>query len=326
MIPRMRKVRLVIGWVIGVLAVAFCIGAAAKYWGEFTRYHTGISVRMLIVGLACMLAGNLSKAAGWFVLMSGIGSPIRFLTALRSWSYSQVAGYVPGKVHVFFVRMQVCQEDGALPSKVFTGTAVEIILSLVSSLTIWFLSSPHTPASREFLQIWYLAPLILMLATLHPKAIMTLMGLYYRLRGISEQEVPQMKLANILRPGGLYCLGWLLYGFGGYFILRSVVSCPIGPAPSAVGVAGTFTFAWAVGYMFFISPGGLGAREGALIWGLGAWAPTGVAVVVSLLARLCQGSLALGFAGTWWAVHHWRKLRISAKGRHNSVSERSASR
>ena len=105
----------------------------------------------------------------------------------------------------------------------------------------------------------------------------------------------------------LYFLGWLLYGFGGYFILKSVVSTPTGPVASPLYVAGSFTFAWAVGYMFFIFPGGLGAREGALIWALQPWLPLGVAVVVSLLARLCQCGLALGFAAIWWMVHRWKK-------------------
>ncbi len=304
----MKTLSLVLGWVVAGLAVAFCVGAAIKYWGEFTSYHTELSVWMLILGFAFTLTAYLSGTTGWSMLMSSIGSPIRFLTALRASSYSLLASYVPGKVLAILVSVQICKEDGASPSKVLTGTVLGVILRLVSSLTIWLLSSLHSPAIWGLSRMWYLTLLIPMLAALHPKVIMIFMGAYYRLRGASyEQEVPHMKLISILRPGGLYFLGQLLYGTGGYFILRSVVSIPIGTVSSIVPLVGIFPFAWAIGYMFFIVPGGLGAREGVLIWALQTWVPLSVAVVVSLLARLCQISLVLGLAATLWIVHHWRK-------------------
>jgi hypothetical protein len=306
----------VLSWVAGTLAVVLCIGAGAKYWGEFTKYHTELSVWMLIMGLACSAMAGLSKAAGWFVLMSSLGNPIRLLTALRAYSYSQVVAYVPGKVPVLLVRMQICQEDGALPSKVFAGTALEIILGLVCALTIWLSTSFLVPVSEEFLRIWYLVLLILMLPTLHPKAIMTLMRLYYRWRGTSwEHEVPHMDLASILRPGGLYFLGWLFYGLGGYFILRSVVPNPVGPVASAMYVAGISNFAWAFGYVFFIAPGGLGATEASLTWFLQPWLPLGVAVLVSLLTRICRIGIVFSFAAIWWIVHRWRSALMGVNQR-----------
>lgn len=307
----MGKVRLAFSWLIGVIAIAFCATAAVKYWGEFTSYDPDLSVGMLIVGLAVMLTGALSRAAGWFVLMTCLGSPLRFLTALRSWSYSQIVSIIPGKVPVLVVRVQICREDGALPDKVFAGTVIEIIIGLVSTLSIWLLSSFFVLAPSNVNPAAYLLPLILLAASLHPKLIMAIMGFYYRLRGAQpDQEVPHLKSASILKPGSLYFLGWLFYGLGGYFILKSVVTDHTGPDPLFVCVAGAFTFAWLVGYLFFIAPGGLGAREGALVWALGSFTPLGVAVIVSVLARLCQVSLGLCFAALWWMVYHWRKSHI----------------
>jgi hypothetical protein len=301
-------VRVTIRWVVGALALAFCAAAVVKYWGEFTSYDPELSVGMLIVGLAIMLTGALSKATGWFVLMACLGNPIRFLTALRSWSYSQIASFIPGKVPVLVVRVQTCQEDGASPDMVFAGTVLEIIISLVSTLSIWLLSLLFVPVNDSFNPALYLIPLILLAASLHPRFIMAVMGFYYRLRGAAQdREVPHITPASILKPGILYFLGWLLSGFGGYFILKSVATNLTMPWSLSICVAGAFSFAWVVGYMFFISPGGLGAREGALIWALESFTPMGVAVVVSVLARLCQVSLGLCFAALLWLVYHLKK-------------------
>jgi hypothetical protein len=73
----------------------------------------------------------------------------------------------------------------------------------------------------------------------------------------------------------------------------------------ALSVIGIFNFAWALGFMFFIAPGGLGAREAALVWALSSWTPLGVAVIVTVLARLCQGVLGLSIAAVVWIIHRW---------------------
>lgn len=293
---------------MGVLALAFCAAAVVKYWGEFTGYHAELSVGMLIAGLAVMLAGALSKAAGWFVLMKSLGNPIGFLTALRSWSYSQIASFIPGKVPVLVVRIETCAEDGAAPDIVFAGTVLEIIISMVSTLSIWLLSLLFVPVSDNVSPALYLIPLILLAVSLHPRFILAIMGFYYRLRGVAKDlEMPHITPASILKPGILYFLGWLLSGFGGYFILKSVVTNFPVPWSLSICVVGAFAFAWVVGYLFFISPGGLGAREGALIWALAPYTPLGVAVVFSVLVRLCQVSLGLSFAALWWLVYHVQK-------------------
>lgn len=307
---KISTVRTVLGWGIGISAIILCILAAVKYWGEFAVYHPELSIGMLVVGLAVMLAGVLAKAAGWFVLMEGLGSPIRLLTALRSWSYSQIVSYIPGKVPVLVVRVQICAEDGAPFDKVFAGTVLEVIISMVSTLGIWLLSLLFVPGSGDVTLAVYLLPLILLAASLHPKIIMAIMGFCYRLkRGGQGQEIPHITPAGILRPGILYFLGWLLSGFGGYFILKSVATNLTMPWSLSICVAGAFSFAWVVGYLFFISPGGLGAREGALIWALMPFTPLGVAVVVSVLVRLCQVSLGLSVAALWWLVHHLKRKR-----------------
>ncbi len=305
----MRIVRLVIKWSIGLAGMFFCIGAAIKYWEEFIGYNPELSASMLAIGLLIMIAASFFKAAGWFVLMSCLGSPIRYLTALRAWSYSQIVGYIPGKLPVLLMRIQVCKVDGVSPSKVLAGTVLEIMFGLASTLSIWLASLIGASPSEEFQRPLHLIALICLLALLHPKAIMFLMGAYYRWRKTGwDNEIPNLEMSSILKPGGLYLLGWLLYGLGGYFILRSVSSGMPWTDPHPFSVAGAFTFAWAVGYLIFIVPGGLGAREGTLIWILKTWTPLSHAVIVSILARLCQMFLGMSLAGFWWLFHQLIEL------------------
>lgn len=123
----------------------------------------------------------------------------------------------------------------------------------------------------------------------------------------------------MLRSGALYLVAWALFGLGGYFMFASV---PQETAPSALSVlrvSGAFTLAWAVGYIVIILPGGLGAREGALVWALSSRVPLGTAVTVAILSRLCQGGVDVGFAAGCWVsgrVNRSRKKLESGPTEH----------
>jgi uncharacterized membrane protein YbhN (UPF0104 family) len=53
--------------------------------------------------------------------------------------------------------------------------------------------------------------------------------------------------------------------------------------PALVGI---FAGAWVIGFLSFLAPGGLGVREGILVYLLGFYLPSHVAIVVTLLSRL----------------------------------------
>lgn len=292
--------------VVGVLALGFCVVAVVSSWDQFVECRKDISAGRLILGLLCTAVGCLVQALGWYMLMRNLGSPIRLSTALRAWSYSQVAKYVPGKVMAFVARARVSAEDGALPSRVFATALLEIIISLVICLSIWPLSTVLAPgpAGSAHTSYLYLIPLPVLLIALHPRIITGVLRMYYRWRKMPEADsLPQLTLGMILRCGGIYVARWFLYGLGGYFITTAVVTLELGVVAGVIRISGAFVLAWLVGYLFILSPGGLGVREGALAVALSAWMPLGVGAVIAALARLCLSGVELALAGFFWLAH-----------------------
>jgi len=171
---------------------------------------------------------------------------------------------------------------------------------------VWLISLAIVPGASPLegkYQLLSLVPLPFALASLHPRVINYFMGLYYRWRKMPESEVPRLTLADMLKAGAAYLVAWSFYGLGGYFILTAVLDLNSTGPLTVFGIVGAFLFSWAVGYMMLISPGGLGFREGALTFALGAWLTTGTGAVVAALARLCQGGVELALAGSFWLVH-----------------------
>ncbi len=314
---RPGKVKLIKGivkWVVGLVAVGFCIYAVRRYWGDFQKEVRGdISELRLGLGVLCIVASYTGQAVGWMLLMAGLGNRLRLYTAVRAWCYSQVGKYVPGKVVAFLVRAKTAGDDGAMPSKVFATCVLEILVSLVAASAVWLISLAVVPGATPLpgkYQYLSLVPLPFAIASLHPRIINWVMGLYYRWRKRPESEVPRLKLADMLKAGGVYFVAWSLYGLGGYFILTSVIELKSQGMMTTLGITGAFLFSWAVGYLALISPGGLGFREGALTFALNAWIPMGAGAVIAALARLCQSGTELTLAGLFWLVHQFVGRRL----------------
>gem|GEM_PF-3184091 len=285
---------------IGIASVGLCVAAVVGYWDKFDPARYPIPLGLFSLAIACTLAGLCFHALGWFVLMRGMAPSLSFSTATRAWAYSQVVKYVPGKVLVFVTRTEIWARDGVAPLTVLAGTGLEIILSLICAMVLslgtiaaWFAQVGLSP--------WVcIGPLAGLLAIVHPKVIMSVMRLYYRLRKADTSAVPELDLKHILKPLGVYFAGWLLYGVGGYLLVCVVSNRIVGPIDTQIGMIGAFPFAWAAGYLVLLAPGGAGFREGALVYALGSWMTFELAIVVAVLARMCQSGLDLLIAGSWW--------------------------
>jgi len=287
--------------VIGIASVGLCAAAVVRYWDKFDPSRYPIPLGLFSAAVACTLAGLCLHGLGWFVLMRGMAPSLSFSTATRAWAYSQVVKYVPGKVLVFVTRTEICARDGVAPLTVLAGTGLEIILSLfcamvlsLGTITVWCRSMGLSP--------WVcILPMAGLLAIVHPKVIMAVMRLYYRLRKADTSAVPELDLKHILKPLGVYFAGWLLYGVGGYLLICVVFNEIVGSPRTQMGMIGAFPFAWAAGYLVLLAPGGAGFREGALVSALGSWMTFELAIVVAVAARMCQSGLDLFIAGSWWA-------------------------
>jgi len=296
-----KNIKTAIGWVIGIASVGLCAAAIVGYWDQFDPRACPIDPWLMTAAIACTLVGLCTHGLGWFVLMRGMARSLSFSSAMRAWAYSQVVKYVPGKVMVFVTRTEICAREGVPPLTVLAGTGLEIILSLICAMVL-SLGTVAAWFGQIGLSPWICAaPLAGLLAMVHPKVIMAVMRLYYRLRKADTAAVPQLDLKHILQPLAVYLVGWLLYGIGGYLLVRVVLPGFKPAGGDLLGVVGAFPFAWAAGYLVLLAPGGAGFREGALVYALGAWMSFELALVVAIVARMIQSGLDLLIAAGWWA-------------------------
>ena len=91
-----------------------------------------------------------------------------------------------------------------------------------------------------------------------------------------------------------HILLWLCQGFAFYLFVRSLA--PVAWTDAGILIA-RYAFAWIVGFLSFLTPGGLGIREGLLGLLLSSYMPVPQATLVALLCRVWMLSAEIILAG-----------------------------
>jgi hypothetical protein len=237
--------------------------------------------------------------------MSGWGSSLAFWPAVRIWTIANLGRYVPGKVWSVGALVVLAQREGVSPvaaaGAAMLGTLINIGAGFgVVALTGASVLDALNPSYRWI--AWAGSALfvagVLALPALLPPFVAWLSRRQASLsppsRNLSRRAIWLAVLIN--------CASWIGYG-AAFALLSHAVFPDIGGAlPTFIAI---WTASYLVGYLVLIAPGGIGAREAALV---GAMVALGLAVsaeatILAAVSRLwlialevAPGLLSIAFA------------------------------
>ncbi|WP_246249576.1 MULTISPECIES: lysylphosphatidylglycerol synthase transmembrane domain-containing protein [Actinomadura] len=265
-----------------LLALAFCTYSVVDQWDATTRAFREMSWATLAGSLAVGLAGLFTWMLGWRTFLAGLGSPLALRPAFRISAISQLGKYVPGKVWALVTQIEMAREHKVPAERSFGSTLLAVASSTACGLAVASATLPLTSAAaRE--KYWWLFPLApVMLAALHPKIVTWCLDTMLRLIRRPPLEQP-VSLGVTLRAVGWTVLGWVLFGVHTWLLCVAVGGDGAGLPFLATGA---YALAFVAGFLVFIAPGGIGAREAALTVVLTPVLPAGAPVVVAIASRV----------------------------------------
>jgi hypothetical protein len=230
--------------------------------------------------------------------------------------------YIPGKVWQFLGWFYLFEREGVSPVQTLTSIAVNQVIQNITGLALAFVvltGLRSTELSGRLLPFLIVIPLGLVV--IQPSVLERLLnwGLHLFRRGPVVIELTAWDLA---RFAAFHLLCWLGYGLAFYLFTRALYPAPLEWLPALTGI---FAGAWVIGFLSFLAPGGLGVREGILVYLLGFYLPAHVAIVVTLLSRLwvtaaelMGTALAFGFDGLRASLP-WGHGRVPVEGEGRGV-------
>ncbi|HZO91545.1 MAG TPA: lysylphosphatidylglycerol synthase domain-containing protein [Chthonomonadaceae bacterium] len=266
---------------IGLVAVLFLARCLVRYGYQLPPMRLADLAPALAVCLLLMTLQRLVGAALWFGVLGSCGPGLPLWDALRIHTRAQLARYIPGNVWHIFNLSYWCRQEGIPVGPVVASLLLENVYSVLGGAFFALVTAPlwlRSGSRYSFVLLCLAFPVGLLLV--HPRVFRPLLAIPARLL---RKAPPDCALTF-----GQSLLFVLLYGvsFLGHGLALCVLVAATHTGPVALfTLAGICAASWTVGFLSFLTPAGLGVREGVMTLMLAQFLPMGTALLLPLLLR-----------------------------------------
>ncbi len=282
-----------IGLPLVILAVVFYY--VRSDWTKLTSYRFQLNLWLLGLSFLGFVLQEISFGLIWRTVLMRLGYRLDLRACLRIYLASEFVRYIPGNVWHVITRILWVGKYGVPRPVAFASMTVELITKLAAgalvfavSLLFWSDMGTVTTLLRDtpVLMGLGISTIVGLLVVLHPRILNSLLNVALRILK-REPVTLALRYRDILLVTLAWSVSWLIAGCAFYVLLLALwPAAPLAMLPVCVGI---YAIVWDIGFVSFITPSGLGVREGAMV-ALFALAlpviPVALATIVAVLSRI----------------------------------------
>ncbi len=279
--------KFLIGWPLSFLAIIFLIKFAFPKLPIVLKKIYAINYWYLIFSITLFLCYFLLRSYLWKKILEFKGHRVSFWKTAYLWGFSEFKRYVPGNVWSFLSRVSLFSDVGV--DKKIAGLALldEIQLIVVSCTLISIFSLPLMIGSNENAELSSQMKIIIAFCVIGITAYSLSIAYLLKLKGKNNF------LNNLFLPGYslkekviLMIISVITFFIFGFATLAASLSIFSFKPRLYFELSAFFTFALLAGYLSFITPMGLGVREGVITIGLTRFTTLTTAGFLSIYSRI----------------------------------------
>ena len=267
-----------VGWVI------------AKNINQLNHHRMAFQWQLLLASFGLILLAFLLQVITWRLIASSFDIKAPFIRTAHAWFMSRLGRYVPGKITILLVRMDLYR--GQSKRKITAATAIEQISSMASACLLILLTLLLYPEQiSHSIRLSALIGAIVFLILLWPGLFIPLINYGFKLiKKDSLQQIPSYSF--MLLTVGCYLLTSIIHGASFFLLLNAAVPLEI---KLLLPISAAYYSASLIGLFAFFAPSGLGVREGILLATLPFFMPMPVVIFGVLAIRIVTtaGELAM---------------------------------
>jgi hypothetical protein len=264
--------------VITIATFYWLIRKIALHWIDVKDRAGSVSIFWFVIA-AMMFALFLFvvRAMSWRRIINSFGHELPVAPAVRIWSTSELARYVPGVVLQVYGRMHLARPYGIGGTECAASQILELVIFLLANILIgvtcmlfFGFHNVHYQAKAWLIGLTAVIPLLLL--ALHPRVFYGIMDHVMRWRNKPplKQRLSGRQLLALL---GWAIIGLMWQNLAVFLILKGPLE--LHWAKWYV-VSGAYCVAWCAGFVVVTAPGGLGVRELVLVLTLSLVLPSTV--------------------------------------------------
>ena len=294
----------VAGLAAGLAIIAVLVWTVVDAWDVVTAFDWQVSAGWLALAVGLALGSLLLSALAYEAILGGLHHPAPPVVAtVSAWARSLLGRYVPGNVLMVVGRAVMAEAHGVPKRITVAATTYEQVIALVAASLLAVVALLEVGSGSSVgPAAWLVLAVPLSLALLHPRVFGPASA--WALRRVHRPPLGALlPFGRVMLMVLWYLVTSALIGFSVWAFMRGVGGPAIG---DPIGVASGFLLAFVVSLLVFFVPSGLGVRDALLAFILSQQVPGGVAVALSVGARLFLIAVELVFVALAAAAgHRW---------------------
>lgn len=277
-----------IGWPLSIVALYFIwINVSSSSTNIFSKL-LNISPTLFIFGILCFIIFFLLRGFIWYRLLLDHIKDLKFAPTIHHWSVSELKRYIPGKFWFVLGRASAFSGPHLTPKAVATQIIYELEIFTLSAIAASLLSLPfiqkyffpqfNLSIFYPFITFGFI--LILFFFIYNSKLLIFLPKILAKfMRPILPGNSPKTLINLII----VSTIAFIFFGLGNYFLITSISFLDPQLIPQLIGF---FALSFLIGFLSFITPSGLGVREGVMSFGLSKMLTFAQASFAALFVRV----------------------------------------
>jgi hypothetical protein len=288
-------------------AVLFLAKIAREHAGAFSSWDATIEWPSMIAASALVLAAFALMVFTWSTSLRWWRATASFLSALRIWSLSNLARFIPGAVWQFAGLAALAADEGVSPLVATGAVLLQQLVLLATGIVVAVVMAPAwaapvtgnmPPVATATIAIGTLVVFGLMIPWMMPAIGRGLQRIVRR-----EFAWPRPQHSAFAAYTGALVLPWLAYAAAFWMFGRALLGVS---APSLEVAGGAFVASYVAGIVAVFAPAGIAVREAALVAMLSPVIEARAALLLAIGSRLWMIALEILMAVIVVAVYRTR--------------------
>ena len=304
--PQIRYLQ-ILQWAI-VLAIFVFLGKMVwDNWSQVKDAPFTLQPLPFILSTITFVFSYFIQIWAWYLITLKLKIALSPSETLKTWLYSQLGKYLPGKIWLLLGRFYYYESRGKSKKSISVALYFEMVTVIVAAGLI-FLAALIFHREIWLFYFWrqsgWLGLLFLLgFVSLHPRVLQKILN-WILVQFKREPVSLSVSYSDILWILFICIVSWVVGGVGFYLFVDSVY--PVAPQ-YILFLTGALAISSTLGLIAIFAPSGLGVREGALVYLLSSIMPTPVAVIISILTRIWMTLIEIGLIGMVYLISRFQK-------------------
>lgn len=272
-----------IGWPLSIVALFFLIKLSIPKFSIVQEKIYSANLIILFLAVILFIFYFLLRSFLWGMILNYKGHKISFKKTAYLWGFSEFKRYVPGNIWSFLSRVSLFADTGIDKKTVGLALLDEIQLIVVSSSLVSIFALPlilnATGGQMKEVLAGSLVGII---------AYCVIIAYIYKRKTqkgnfLNNIYLPNYSLNQKIILTVISMLTFFAFGFATFIACLSITNFNL---ILSLTLSSFFVFALLVGYLSFITPMGLGVREGVVTVGLSSIVSVSTAGFLSIFSRI----------------------------------------